>query len=357
MSMNEPRLYGIFHSNRHGDDFWGKNQFNSSFPVSLACYMRDHDINAVYLTINEDLEVVSSEISIDEVFNTTEPNSQLTFDFEAEFSPYATYAYDSIRGIDLVVKHNDDYLRPLEIKLTVLPDQTTFMKPEDEWGSEIVIRPASTSYSALGIAHSCRDSFPLVRDIIEPVWRKIKYWGSQHEIMANKEGILEALNNFQRQFYTVQQPFLLQPVWKTQGKSPLLNEHHAFDIFVWSDFALCRAFLDSSSNATSVTRYLRASARLARILYDISTRGRANLQDIYTEMALGFQTDKEFSLNGRVTHKYMRSDRLTNPAIPMRVLQDIILNGGYRKLSPERRFDQTIYFTAAHLFEDIEESD
>ncbi|RKZ70412.1 MAG: HindVP family restriction endonuclease, partial [Candidatus Parabeggiatoa sp. nov. 1] len=39
----EPRLFGIKHSNRDfsNKESWGKNQFNSSFPVALACYMSD----------------------------------------------------------------------------------------------------------------------------------------------------------------------------------------------------------------------------------------------------------------------------------------------------------------------------
>ena len=40
--MNDkPRLFGIERSNRDYTvaDTWGKNQFNSSFPASLACYL------------------------------------------------------------------------------------------------------------------------------------------------------------------------------------------------------------------------------------------------------------------------------------------------------------------------------
>ncbi|MCM5274318.1 HindVP family restriction endonuclease, partial [Escherichia coli] len=32
-------LYGLKNTNRKESDLWGKNQFNSSFPTSLACYM------------------------------------------------------------------------------------------------------------------------------------------------------------------------------------------------------------------------------------------------------------------------------------------------------------------------------
>lgn len=42
---------------------------------------------------------------------------------------------------------------------------------------------------------------------------------------------------------------------------------------------------------------------------------------------------------------------MANPAVPMAALSDIILGGGHNKLSPERRFDATIFFTAAHLFQ------
>jgi len=38
---NIPGLFGIANSNRDYTraDTWGKNQFNSSFPVALACYL------------------------------------------------------------------------------------------------------------------------------------------------------------------------------------------------------------------------------------------------------------------------------------------------------------------------------
>lgn len=101
-------LYGITHSNRGGEDLWSKNQFNSTFPTALACYMRDRGVRAVYLTLREDLTVTASEIAIDELFNTERPNDQLRFDFEARFEPYQSYALDDIGGIDLVVKHEGD---------------------------------------------------------------------------------------------------------------------------------------------------------------------------------------------------------------------------------------------------------
>jgi hypothetical protein len=62
-------------------------------------------------------------------------------------------------------------------------------------------------------------------------------------------------------------------------------------------------------------------------------------------MAFEHQTDKEFAMSGRITRNYMRSPRRLKPALKKNILSDIILGGGEKLLSPERRFDQTVYFT------------
>jgi hypothetical protein len=137
----------------------------------------------------------------------------------------------------------------------------------------------------------------------------------------------------------------MQPIWKTKGKSPALDDN-AFDIFVWSDFALSRLFIESArGNPSNISRATRSTARLARILYEISAQRKTNIYQIYTEMAFEHQTDKEFAMSGRITRNYMKSPRRLKPAVKKKCLSEIILNGGEKLLSPERRFDQTIYFT------------
>lgn len=346
----EPALYGISQSNRTGDDLWGKNQFNSSFPVSLACYMRDNGLNAVYLTLNQDLQVIPTEISFDDIFNTQAPNEELYFSFETKYNPYQVYAYDDIGHIDLTVKQGNTFLRPLEIKLTVMPDSTTYKLDEAKWGSEIVIRPASTSYCALGIVDSFNGDMEPIRQIFEPVCNNIRDWGNKHEIQARRNDLLTAIDNFQTAHFERQKPFLMQPIWKTRAKSPILADH-AFDIFIWSDFALCRLFLDQSLGGREVVnRYMRSSARMAKFLFEVSTRGKVNIRSIYTEMGHDLQTDKEFAVSGKKMKNYMNSPRRINPSLSPDVLRQIILNGGEKMLSPERRFDQSIYYTAAHMF-------
>lgn len=76
-----PSLYGIKHSNRDFSDayYWGKNQFNSAFPVALACYMRDKGINAVYLRLDEQRQVVHDELPMGEMFGSDSRNDELYF--------------------------------------------------------------------------------------------------------------------------------------------------------------------------------------------------------------------------------------------------------------------------------------
>jgi hypothetical protein len=341
----EPTLYGIEHSNRAKKDFWGKNQFNSTFPVALACYMRDKGIKPVYISLSPDFEIVNSEVPFDDIFRTTLPNKDLNFCFESKYEPYEAFSREDIGGIDLVVKDiQGKFLTPLEIKLTVLPDDGTSKLKETQWGSELVIRPATTKYAALGMVQSIQNRLEDVREIFEPVCADIQHWSNKHEIADKTPALVSALNTFEETFIEIQKPLLMQPIWKTKGKSPDLNDN-AFDIFVWSDFALSRLFIEAAyGNPANISRTTRSTARLARILYEISTQRKTNIYQIYTEMAFERQTDKEFAVGGRITRNYMRSPRRLTPAIKKDCLSEIILNGGEKLLSPERRFDQTVYF-------------
>jgi hypothetical protein len=319
--------------------------------------MRDKGIPAVYLSLADQLKVDAKELDFNAVFNSKTANQYLTFLFENKYDPYQQWAYGDIGNIDLVIKHKEHFLRALEIKLTVLPDEGTHGDDEADWGSELVVRAATTSYAALGIADSCSDILPELRALFEPVCQPIRNWGNSTEIRVRRESILECLDTFQSTYSHRQKPFLMQPVWKTIGKSPELADN-AFDVFIWSDFALCRAFIDRAKeeplrNDNQVPRFLRAAARLAHALYDLSTRGKVDMT-VYREDAMGNLTDKEFALGGKITRHYMKHERKLNPAVSKTALREIILGGGQDRLSPERRFDATIYFTAKHLFEEVQ---
>lgn len=343
----EPSLYGIKKSNRKQNDYWTKNKFNSSFPVSLANYMRDKGIPAQYIRLDRNLQPKIELIDIGELYNAKDiPNEELYFGFEQRYDPYQKYSYETIPSMDLIVKSDEDFLRPLEVKLTVIPDSTTKDLEVREWGSELVIRPPTTTYCALGMMDACADSINEIRGIFESGCSRIDSWSNASEISLNMPMFVDMINEFENRFYTRQQPLLMQPIWKTEGQSPILSED-AFDMFVWSDYAFSRLFLDNSLGvkAGNVSRQMRSTARLARCIYEISKSGKVRIEEVYRQMAFNYQTDKEFSVSGAITNKYMQCPRLAKPIVPRDALYDIILNGGEKLLMPERRFDQTIYFT------------
>ena len=343
-------LFGIYHSNRTAEKHWGKNCFNSSFPTAVANYMLAHDIPAIYNRLvleNGKLRVAASEISMMDAFNCGALSTeQLEFRFESRYDPYQQYSLDTIDGIDLVVKSTDgQFLAPLEVKLTVLPTSGTCHFAEDKWGCEMVVRSATTSYCALGMFDSVKHISGDVRNIFENACADVGSWTNDFEMSHKTTTLSEYINTFQRQHLDKQKPLVMQTIWKTQGQSPELDEN-AFDIVVWSDYAFSRLFIDSALNAEqAMSRPMRASARLARCLWELSKSGKIRLQEIYRQMAFGTQTDKEFAINGQRWRSYVSSERITKPILHRDIVNEVIQPGYIKRLKPERRFDQTLFFT------------
>jgi hypothetical protein len=105
------------------------------------------------------------------------------------------------------------------------------------------------------------------------------------------------------------------------------------------------------NDSPRISRQQRAAVRLARFLFEVSRAGKVYQEPIYDGMSLGNQTDKEFAISGNKTHSYMKCKRLTKPIIHKNQIKKIILGGGQKYLSPERRFDAIIYFST-DLFDD-----
>ena len=240
---------------------------------------------------------------------------------------------------------NGNYLSPLEVKLTVLPTDQTSRQPEEKWGCELVIRSATTSYCALGMFDSVKEHAYHIREIFEESCSSIQMWDNDYEMTHKMPMLCRSIDAFQKEYYHHQKPLLMQTIWKTQGKSPLLADQ-AFDIVVWSDYAFSRLFIDGSgAEATTMSRPMRATARLARCIWELSKSGKIRVVDIYRQMAFGNQTDKEFAIGGSKWRQYVTSDRIVRPILPKNVVNEIIEPGYIQRLSPERRFDQTLYFT------------
>ncbi len=350
MALN-PALFGISRSNRNFNDpyYWGKNQFNSAFPVALACYMRSEHHPLMYVQFKDAGHTVVGDLAVEALFGSTLPNEQLYFAFESRFDQFRGDVHDELPAIDLVVGSGEpvQQIRPIEVKLTTLPDNTTESCSEDKYGAELVIRSATTRYMALSMARAVDSHRVKVREIFEPVFARVRNWDSKAEMVQLVGQAVAALDIFLMEFRHLQSPLLMQPIWKTVGKSPVLAAH-CLDIFVWSDFALTHLFLDSARHprdANSISRYARAALRLTRFLYERSKSDKVFQAPIYDGMTFDNQNDKEFAISGTKSRDLMACDRLVKPLIHKEEIKNIILGGGQKFLSPERRFDAILYFS------------
>jgi HindVP restriction endonuclease len=344
-----PSLFGITRSNRDFGNpyYWGKNQFNSAFPVALACYMRARKLPLMYVKFKDAGNAQVGELDVADLFGSTLPNEKLHFSFETRFDPFRAFVHDELPAIDLVIGEGDPLrqIRPIEIKLTTLPDNTTEGLTEDKYGAELVIRSATTRYMALSMARSVDPHRARVQEIFEPVFARVRNWDSKAEMAQICRKAVAALELFLTEFKDLQTPLLMQPIWKTVGKSPVLAEN-CLDVFVWSDFALTHLFLDSARNprdVNSISRYSRAALRLTRFLYERSKSERVYQAPIYDGMTFDNQNDKEFAISGGRSRELMSCARLTKPAIMKSEIKNIILGNGHKHLSPECRLDAEFY--------------
>lgn len=282
-------------------------------------------------------------MEISDLFGSSLPNEELYFSFETRFDSFRDFVHDELPAIDLVVGHGNpvNQIRPIEVKLTTLPDSTTEALTEDKYGTELVIRSATTRYMALSMAQSVDSKSERVREIFDPVFARVRNWDSKAEMLPISGKAVAALELFLTEFKDLQKPLLMQPIWKTVGKSPILADN-CLDVFVWSDFALTHLFLDSARNprdATVISRNARAAIRLARFLYERSKAEKVFQAPIYDGMTFDFQNDKEFAISGSRSRELMSCARLTKPAIMKSEIKNIILGDGQKFLSPERLLD------------------
>jgi len=314
--------------------------------------MRDIGHNAMYIKHVARKKTSVSEISFGDVFGSHCKNEELFFSFEDVYAPFESFVHDSLKPIDLVIKETatGSFIRPLEVKLTVIPDNSTAGRDEVDYGSELVIRSATMRYMAMSMAETCKDHIEEVKNIFSPTCCKIRHWDVPETAKKHRKSIFNTLEIFLERFRELERPLLMQPIWKTEDKSSLLADN-CLDIFVWSDFALARLFMDASGNLedldAKITRQQRAAFRLARFLYELSNSSNHKVfqEPIYDGMNFGTQNDKAFAISGRKTNSYLRCDRLAKPIVTKKEIKKIVLGGGQKMLSPERRFDAILYFS------------
>ena len=349
MSKQNPSLFGLEKTNRDFSkkEAWGKNQFNSSFPAALCCYLDSKDIKAKYLSIQNKAFAVN-EISIEKVFGIKATSKDIFFAFEASHTPFQKYVIGTLPRTDLVIqrKTSGKCLSGLEVKLTAIPDHTTCELDDEKYGSEIVVRPDTIAYLACSVASSLDKKLDkLVPDI------EITDWSDPSKVLPQIKTIISAIQKIALNLEGAQKAFLVQPVWKTQGKSPRLS-NNCLDVFVWSNSGFSyflSKIANDNPNASKITRQTRTIIWLFKMLYDIKHNGQFNHEMIIDTLSYNTKNDKAFSSAGNVTNKYMKCARLKKPIILKSEIKNIILGGGQNMLSPERRFD-AILSNAPGLF-------
>ncbi len=345
-SINTPTLFGLNQSNTNKDfrqaKAWGKNSFNNCFPISLLCYMQSQNIAPVYLVLDKNSDVVAKKISVNSIFGGAYDAENVYFAFEYTYGQKQQFVKGTLPRIDLVVMDNSNsenpWLRALEIKLTALPDNSTCNLSEEQYGCELVVRPNTIIHFTLEIVTEYAEHQNELSEILQPIFRSDFDWKSEDSILKKMPHIIHIIQSLLLTKMDNQIPLVIQPIWKTIGKSSQLHEN-CLDVFIWSTFAFAKLLLDSVEQGRSneFSRAKRAVLWIVKMLSDFAVDGRIDPQTV----SVGFarQTDKAFALSGRKTHSYMFCNELLHPRIKKTEIKNIILGEGEKFLSPERRFD------------------
>ena len=346
-----PRLFGIKNSNRDftQKDSWGKNQFNSSFPAALACYLYSKNLKAVYYETNQRMEIEKNFIGIDELFGVNPLGEKIFFSFETQYTPFQKYIFGSIPRNDLVILVNGQCVSTFEIKLVALPDNSTCDLEEKFFGVEIVVRPDTIIYLACSFIKIFENNLQELKNIFSSVGNSVEDWEVAEKVLPFSYEIYSTIKNLVKISYKNQIPMIIEPVWKTLGKSPRLAEN-CLDVFVWSNCGILNLFMPKETDFVGdkkilpkISRHTRTMIWLFKMLKDFCDFGKFDGKKIIDKLSFNTKNDKAFSSNGLRTQNLMNCEELKNPRITKNEIKNIILGGGQNLLSPERRFDAIIY--------------
>ncbi len=339
--MEPPLLYGIRKTNREQSELCTKRNFPTSITVALANYMRDSGIPANLVTY-KDRRIDISAISIEEVYQCNDvPNEELLFLFDA-VSPYTDYA-SGLRQSDLVVVSPSSQ-RPLQIMSSVVPDASTIALNPSKTGPEMTLRTSDLEHCAISIARSFEDDMEELESLtdldgITPDWND---WDEMSAIVPD---IITALNIIESECRR-QKPILMQAIWRTEGQGIIMSES-AMDLFVWSDFALTRLFLDGSVRfgLDKPSRPIRCILKMFRIIKEIAVYRTTDCSKIQEIMGYGISNAKELMVNGKLTNRVMACPRLEKPIIFRNELEKLVPRGFEDMVLPERKLDISMYYS------------
>ncbi len=85
------------------------------------------------------------------------------------------------------------------------------------------------------------------------------------------------------------------------------------------------------------------------MLYDFANTAKIDYESTIDQMSFNTKNYTAFALSGIRTHQYMNCQELKKPRVKKDEIKNIILGGGEKLLSPERRFDSIIFNTPGIL--------
>jgi len=351
----KPGLFGQKHSSRDYSKAvnWGKNMFNSSFPASLVAYMHSRSIKPVYICTNKANDVIHEYIDCEQLFGIDPLSDNAFYNYEAGYSPYEKFYSGDREKIDLVMMNNasNQVCRGLEVKLTAVPDNTTYSKSESEWGAEIVMRPPTICFLACSICsnYETPQKKERLRNMLKEV-PQINHWEEIEEVAFHYSEILSSILKVSSDMCAAQEPLVLQPIWKTEGNKMRLRED-CLDVFVWSNLAVIQmSSKGERPQAGKINRYQRTIVWLYKMLLDYVTYDIFDYKRIIRLQSYSLANDKAFAMPGNKSHDFLKSPELMKPRISKYEIRNIILGGGQNLLSPERRFD-AVLVNSPDLFE------
>ena len=345
-----PLFFGIRDSNIPPYAMWDRETFPKAISVALANYLGDNDIPLNYVAIDGRCSCNVEQITTSEVYGSSDtPFTELRFDFDSIYGPHLDLA-SSVPESDLVVTDpRKGTSRRLDILASVVPDASTRDLEPSRMGPEMTVRTNMLKSCALSMASSFigeRESvLEVLRDAVSDA--DISDWES---ISGCTGKMVEAIDRLESSNPGCQKPMLLQCMWRTEADGPVMDED-AMDIFVWSDFAFSRLFLESTRRPSDggPTRPLRCAVRLFSIMLSILEGDHPDLDRIIMDTRYGIVGNREFMVNGKQSNRVMSCDRLVRPVLGASEIRCLASEGFEGMIAPERRLDTCMYYATRSI--------
>jgi hypothetical protein len=171
--------------------------------------------------LDEELKIKHGKISAEKLYGISPASEDLFFSFESQYTPYQQLVIGTLPRIDLVTQSRSigQVLQSIELKLTAIPDNSTCHLSEENYGCEIVIRPDTIVYLACSIAKYFKDKRKQLIQLFDSKFGKINDWSDGATVWPYIPEMISTIDKIVLSVVEKQEPILLQPIWKTIGKS------------------------------------------------------------------------------------------------------------------------------------------